>query len=73
MLEQALARFERKKKYATMMHELRQGQTRLHLYDDLERLKGVLNYRLREGMHDHAQFATQKEKLHKAIFETMFD
>ena len=72
-LEQALARFEKRKKYASMAHELRQAQTRRHLYDDLQRVQGVLYHRLREGMRDHAQFAMQKEKLQRAIRETMFD
>ena len=72
-LAQALARFERRKKYASMAHELRQAQERRHLYDDLQRVQGVLYHRLREGMRDHAQFAMQKEKLQRAIRETMFD
>jgi hypothetical protein len=72
-LAQALARFERRKKYASMAHELRQGQQRRHLYNDLQRVEGVLYHRLREGMRDHAQFAVQKEKLQRAIRETTFD
>ena len=72
-LEQALARFEKRKKYASMAHELRQAQTRRHLYNDLQRVEGVIYKRLREGMQDHAQFAMQKEKLQRAIRETMFD
>ena len=72
-LQQALARFERRKKYASMAHELRQAQTRRHLYNDLQRVEGVIYKRLREGMQDHAQFAMQKEKLQRAIRETMFD
>ena len=72
-LAQALARFERRKKYASMAHELRQAQTRRHLYDDLQGVQGVLYHRLREGMRDHAQFAMQKEKLQRAIRETVFD
>ena len=71
-LAQALARYEKRKKYASMAHELRQAQTR-HLYDDLQRVEGVLYHRLREGMQDHGQFAMQKEKLQRAIRETMFD
>ena len=54
-------------------HELRQAQTRRNLYNDPQRVEGVLYHRLREGMRDHAQFATQKEKLQRAICETMFD
>ena len=72
-LEQALARFEKRKKYASMAHELRQAQTRRHLYNDLQRVEGVIYKRLREGMQDHAQFAMQKEKLQRAIRETMFN
>ncbi len=72
-LAQALAKFERRKKYASMAHEIRQAQTRRHLYDDLQRVEGVLYHWLREGRHDHAQFAIQKEKLQRAIRETMFD
>ena len=72
-LEQALARYEKRKKYASMAHELRQAQTRRHLHNDLQRVQGVLYHRLREGMHDHAQFAMQKQKLERAIRETMFD
>ena len=72
-LEQALARYEKRKKYASMAHELRQAQTRRQLQNDLQRVQGVLYHRLREGMHDHAQFAMQKEKLERAIRETMFD
>ena len=72
-LEQALARFEKRKKVASMAHELRQAQTRRHLYNDLQRVEGVIYKRLREGMQDHAQFAMQKEKLQRAIRETMFD
>ena len=72
-LAQALARFEKRKKYASMAHELRQAQTRRNLYNDLQRIEGVLYHRLREGMRDHAQFAMQKEKLEKASRETMFD
>ena len=72
-LAQALARYEKRKKYASMAHELRQAQTRRHLYDDLQRVEGVLYHRLREGMQDHAQFAMQKEKLQRAIRKTMFD
>ena len=56
-----------------MAHELRQAQTRRNLYNDLQRKEGVLYHRLREGMRDHVQFATQKEKLQRAIRETMFD
>ena len=56
-----------------MAHELRQAQTRRHLYNDLQRVEGVLYHRLREGMQDHGQFAMQKEKLQRAIRETMFD
>ena len=70
---QALARFEKRKKYASMTHELCQAQTRRNLYNDLQRVEGVLYHRLREGMRDHAQFAFQKEKLQRAIRETMFD
>ena len=70
---QALARYEKRKKYASMAHELRQAQTRRHLYNDLQRVEGVLYHRLREGMQDHGQFAMQKEKLQTAIRETMFD
>ena len=72
-LAQALAKFEKRKKYASMVHELRQAQQRRHLYNDLQRVEGVLYHRLREGMRDHAQFAMQKEKLQRAIRETMFD
>ena len=72
-LAQALARFEKRKKYASMAHELRQAQQRRHLHNDLQRVQGVLYHRLREGMHDHAQFAMQKQKLERAIRETMFD
>ena len=72
-LEQALARFEKRKKYASMAHELRQAQTRRHLYNDLQRIEGVLYHRLREGMQDHAQFKLQKEKLQSAIAESLFD
>ena len=72
-LGQALARFEKRKKVASMAHELRQAQTRRHLYNDLQRVEGVIYKRLREGMQDHAQFAMQKEKLQRAIRETMFD
>ena len=56
-----------------MAHELRQAQTRRQLQNDLQRVQGVLYHRLREGMHDHAQFAMQKQKLERAIRETMFD
>ena len=72
-LEQALARFEKRKKYASMAHELRQAQTRRHLYNDLQRVQGVMYHRLREGMHDHAQFAVQKQKLQRAIAESLLD
>ena len=72
-VKQALARWEKRKKYASMAHELRQAQTRRNLYNDLQRVEGVLYHRLREGMHDHAQFAIQKEKLQRAMRETMFD
>ena len=72
-LAQALARYERRKKYASMAHELRQAQTRRHLYNDLQRVEGVMYKRLRGGMQDHGQFAVQKEKLQRAIRETMFD
>ena len=72
-LEQALARYEKRKKYTSMIHELRQAQQRRQLQNDLQRVQGVLYHRLREGMHDHAQFALQKEKLQRAIRETMFD
>ena len=72
-LEQALARFEKRKKYASMAREIRQAQTRRHLHDALQRVEGVLYHRLREGMRDHAQFALQKEKLQRAIRESLFD
>ena len=72
-LEQALARFEKRKKYASMAHELRQAQTRRNLYNDLQRVQGVLYHRLREGMHDRAQFAVQKQKLQRAIAESLLD
>ena len=72
-LAQALARYEKRKKYASMAHELRQAQTRRHLYDDLQRVEGVLYHRLREGMHDKAQFKMQKEKLQRAIAESLLD
>ena len=72
-LAQALAQFEKRKKYVCMMHDLRQAQTRRNLYNHLQRVEGVLYHRLREGMRDHAQFAMQKEKLQRAIRETMFD
>ena len=68
-----MARFEKRKKYASMAHELRQAQTRRHLYNDLQRVEGVLYHRLREGMQDHAQFKLQKEKLQRAIAESLFD
>ena len=73
MLAQALARFEKRKKYASMAHELRQAQTRRNLYNDLQRVQGVLYHRLREGMHDHAQFAMQKQKLQRAIADSLLD
>ena len=72
-LEQALARFEKRKKYASMAHEIRQAQTRRHLYNDLERVKGVMYHRPPIPMRDHAQFAVQKEKLQRAIAESLFD
>ena len=72
-LEQALARIEKRKKYASMAHELRQAQTRRHLYNDLQRVEGVLYHRPLEGMQDHGQFAMQKGKLQRALRETMFD
>ena len=72
-LAQALARCEKRKKYASMAHELRQAQTRRHLYDDLQRVEGVQYHRLREGMHDKAQFKMQKEKLQRAIAESLLD
>ena len=72
-LAQALARFEKRKKYASMAHELRQAQTRRNLYNDLQRVQGVLYHRLREGMHDHAQFAVQKQKLQRAIAEPLLN
>ena len=72
-LAQALARYEKRKKYASMAHELRQAQTRRHLYDDLRRVEGVLYHRLREGMHDKAQFEMQNEKLQRAIAESLLD
>ena len=72
-LAQALARYEKRKKYASMAHELRQARTRRHLYDDLQRVGGILYHRLREGMQDHAQFNLQKEKLQRAIAESLFD
>ena len=72
-LAQALVRFEKRKKYASMAHELRQAQTRRSLYNDLQRIEGVLYHRLREGMRDHAQFAMQKEKLQRAIAEYLLD
>ncbi len=72
-LEQALARFEKRKKYASMAHELRQAQTRRHLYNDLQRIEEVLYHRLREGMQDHAQSKLQKEKMQRAIAESLVD
>ena len=72
-LAQALARYEKRKKYASMAHELRQAQTRRHLYDDLQRVEGVLYHRLREGMHDKAQFKMQKVTLQRAIAESLLD
>ena len=72
-LAQALARYEKRKKYASMAHELRQAQTRRHLYDDLQRVEGVLYHRLREGMQDKAQFKLQKEKLQRALAESLLD
>ena len=72
-LEQALARYEKRKKYASMAHELRQAQTRRDFYNDLQRVEGVLYHRLREGMQDHAQFKLQKEKLQRANAESLFD
>ena len=56
-----------------MAHELRQAQTRRHLYNDLQRVQGVLYHRLREGMQDHAQFAMQKQKLQRAIADSLLD
>ena len=72
-LAQALARFEKRKKYASMAHELRQAQTRRNLYNDQQRVQGVLYHRLREGMQDHAQFAMQKQKLQRAIADSLLD
>ena len=56
-----------------MAHELRQAQTRRHLYDDLQRVEGIPYQRLREGMQDKAQFKMQKEKLQRAIAESLLD
>ena len=72
-LAQALARYEKRKKYASMAHELRQAETRRSLYNDLQRVGGVLYHRLREGMQDRAQFKMQKEKLQRAIAESLLD
>ena len=72
-LAQAMARYKKRKKYASVAHELRQAQTRRHLYDDLQRVEGVLYHRLREGMQDKAQFKMQKEKLQRAIAESLLD
>ena len=72
-LAQALAKYEKRKKYASMAHELRQAQTRRHLYDDRQRGEGGLYHRLREGMQDKAQFKMQKEKLQRAIAESLLD
>ena len=72
-LAQALARFEKRKKYASMAHERPQAQTRRNIYNDLQRVEGVLYHRLRAGMHDHAQFAMQKEKLQRAIRDSLLD
>ena len=55
------------------LRDARRAQTRRHLYDDLQRVEGVLYHRLREGMQDKAQFKMQKEKLQRAIAESLLD
>ena len=39
----------------------------------LEPMGPSLYHRLREGMHDHAQFAMQKQKLQRAIADSLLD
>ena len=67
-VEQALTRFERRKRYASMAHELRQARTRRHLYNDLQRVEGVLYHRLREGMcQDESRALAQAEELKRYV------
>ena len=70
---QALARWERRLKYASFAHDIRVAQEQRHLRNDLERIEGMLYHRLRPGLQEHALFERQRTKLQAAIAETMFD
>jgi len=71
-VKEALARMETRKKHHNFMHEIRQNQDRRHLFNDLQRIEGMLYHRLRPGLQEHALFERQRAKLQAAIADTMF-
>ena len=71
-VKQALARWEKRKKYASFLHEIRVNQDRRHLHNDLQRIEGMLYHRLRPGLQEHALFEKQRAKVQQSIAETMF-
>ena len=71
-VSQALARWEKRKKYANFLHEIRVNQDRRHLRNDLQRIGGMLQHRLRPGLQEHALFEQQRAKVKAAIASTMF-
>ena len=71
-IKEALKRMDRRRKYATFSHEIRQNQDRRHMANDLQRIEGMLYHRLRPGLAEHALFEQQRDKLHAAIKEIRF-
>ena len=72
-VKQAPSRMETRRKYAHFMHEIRANQDRSHLFNDLQRIEGMLYHRLRPGLREHALFEQQRAKVAAAIAATMFD
>ena len=72
-VKQAPSRMETRKKYARFMQEIRANQDRRRLFNDLQRIEGVLYHRLRHGLREHALFEQQRAKVQAAIAATMFD
>ena len=71
-IKHALAKWEKRKKYASCLHEIRVNQDRRRLHNDLQRIEGMLYHRLRPGLQEHALFEQQRAKVKAAIASTMF-
>ena len=73
LLDQHIARHERRRKLARMTHDIKRAQEANHLRNELQRIEGVIFHRIGPGPRDHVLFEHKREKLQQALKENLFD